>query len=67
MLGTELMSSMLERELLIGGDGVFDPDAVHDDRLSAPGFDLDYKLTPRGVEDSGSSGSTSTSCRDGGR
>ena len=28
MLGTELMSSMLERELLTGGDGVFDPSAV---------------------------------------
>src|SRR6201994_3758034 len=50
MLGTKLMSSMLERELLIGGDGVFDPDSVHDDRLAAPGFDLDYTLTPRGVE-----------------
>ena len=43
MLGTELMSSLLERELLTGGDGVFDPGAAHDDRLAAPGFDLDYR------------------------
>ena len=51
MLGTELMTSLLERELLTGGDGVFDPGAAHDDRLAAPGFDLDYTLTPRGVEE----------------
>ena len=28
MLGTELMTSLLERELLTGGDGVFDPGAA---------------------------------------
>ena len=46
-----LMTALLERGLLTGGDGVFDPGAAHDDRLSAPGFDLDYTLTPRGVEE----------------
>jgi DNA-binding transcriptional ArsR family regulator len=51
MLGTELMSSMLDRELLAGGAGVFDPGTAHDDRLAAPGFDLDYRLTSRGVEE----------------
>src|SRR5579863_8314960 len=42
MLGTQLMQAMLERDLLAGGDGVFDPDAAREDRLAAPGFDLDY-------------------------
>lgn len=51
VLGTELMSSMLERELLTGGDGVFDPDAADADRPAAPGFDLDYTLTRRGIEE----------------
>jgi DNA-binding transcriptional ArsR family regulator len=50
VLGTELMASMLDQELLVGGDGVFDPGRVHEDRLAAPGFDLDYHLTPLGVD-----------------
>src|ERR1700747_3709619 len=48
MLGTRLMESLLEHELLTGGDGVFDPDAAEADRLAAPGYDLDYRLTPAG-------------------
>jgi DNA-binding transcriptional ArsR family regulator len=51
MLGTHLMEAMLRNELLTGGDGVFDPDSVHDDRLAAPGFDLDYRLTTSGVRE----------------
>jgi DNA-binding transcriptional ArsR family regulator len=51
MLGTQLMEAMLTRDLLTGGDGVFDPDAARDDRLAAPGFDLDYRLTPSGVRE----------------
>jgi DNA-binding transcriptional ArsR family regulator len=51
MLGTQLMEGMLDRELLTGGDGVFDPDAARQDRLAAPGFDLDYRLTPSGVRE----------------
>jgi DNA-binding transcriptional ArsR family regulator len=51
VVGTQLMSAMLERELLTGGDGVFEPGANGDDRLSSPGFDLDYRLTERGVDD----------------
>jgi DNA-binding transcriptional ArsR family regulator len=51
MLGTQLMEAMLENELLTGGDGVFDPDAARDDRLAAPGFDLDYRLTATGVRE----------------
>lgn len=51
MLGTQLMAALLERELLTGGDGVFDPEAAEADRLAAPGFDLDYRLTPAGVRE----------------
>src|ERR1700760_999895 len=32
MLGTKLMEALLERELLTGGDGVFDPDEARGDR-----------------------------------
>ena len=51
MLGTQLMEAMLDRDLLTGGDGVFDPDSADEDRLAAPGFDLDYRLTPSGVSE----------------
>ncbi len=50
VLGTSLMTALLDRELLIGGDGMFPPDRADHDRLSAPGLDHDYRLTPRGVE-----------------
>ena len=56
MLGTELMASLLERGLLTGGDGVFDLDAAQADRLAAPGYDLDYRLTSAGVRELGSFG-----------
>jgi DNA-binding transcriptional ArsR family regulator len=47
-LGTGLMGALLERGLLAGGDGTFDPEAARNDRLSAPGSDHDYRLTERG-------------------
>jgi DNA-binding transcriptional ArsR family regulator len=50
VLGTELMSALLERELLTGGTGEFDPAHANGDRLSSPGFDYDYQLTSQGVE-----------------
>jgi DNA-binding transcriptional ArsR family regulator len=50
-LGTELMAAMLERGWLEGGDGQFDPARAREDRLSAPGWDVDYRLTDRGVEE----------------
>jgi DNA-binding transcriptional ArsR family regulator len=50
-LGTELMAALLERGLLEGGDGSFDPSRARQDRLSAPGWDVDYRLTDRGVEE----------------
>jgi DNA-binding transcriptional ArsR family regulator len=56
VLGTELMAAFLDHELISGGDGVFDPDAARDDRLSAPGFDIDYRLTRVGVRQLGDFG-----------
>jgi DNA-binding transcriptional ArsR family regulator len=50
VLGTELMTALLDRKLIAGGDGSFDPAAAKADRLSSPGFDLDYRLTAQGVE-----------------
>jgi DNA-binding transcriptional ArsR family regulator len=49
MLGTGLMRAMLDRGLVAGGDGEFDPSCSGDDRLAAPGFDHDYRLTEIGV------------------
>jgi len=51
MLGTSLMEAMLQRGLLVGGDGMFDHRAARADRLAAPGFDLDYRLTARGADE----------------
>jgi DNA-binding transcriptional ArsR family regulator len=50
-LGTGLMAALLDRGLLAGGDGAFDPDAADNDRLSAPGSDHDYRLTERGHDE----------------
>jgi DNA-binding transcriptional ArsR family regulator len=49
MLGTALMAAMIEQQLLVGGTGVFDPTASDEDRLAAPGVDLDYRLTEHGA------------------
>ena len=50
-LGTELMTAMIERGMLEGGDGNFHPSRANEDRLSAPGWDIDYRLTQRGIEE----------------
>lgn len=50
-LGTELMASMIERGLLEGGDGSFDPARAEQDRLSAPGWDCDYRVSDKGVSE----------------
>jgi DNA-binding transcriptional ArsR family regulator len=50
MLGTDLMATMIEDGTLAGGDGVFNPSTAARDRLSSPGFDYDYRLTPDGLE-----------------
>jgi len=51
MLGTKFMEALLEQDLLTGGDGVFDPESARADRLAAPGYDLDYRLTPAGIRE----------------
>jgi DNA-binding transcriptional ArsR family regulator len=51
VLGTKLMEALLECEVLIGGDGAFDPGSARADRLAAPGYDVDYRLTPAGVRE----------------
>jgi hypothetical protein len=50
------MTAMIERGMLDGGDGTFDPARANEDRLSAPGWDVDYRLTDRGVEELGAFG-----------
>lgn len=45
-LGTAVMRSFLERGLLVGGDGRFDP--LAGDRLAAPGGEVDYLVTAAG-------------------
>jgi hypothetical protein len=49
-LAVALMELLLEREVIIGGDGRFDPLEAREDRLSAPGHDVDYRLTDHGAE-----------------
>jgi DNA-binding transcriptional ArsR family regulator len=47
-LGVGLFAGLLSRGLLAGGDGWHHPDQAVHDRLSAPGRDLSYRLTPDG-------------------
>jgi len=47
-LGVGLLAGLLESGLLSGGDGRHHPERAVTDRLSAPGRDLSYRLTPRG-------------------
>jgi DNA-binding transcriptional ArsR family regulator len=47
-LGVALFAALLEAGDVTGGDGVHDPLAARGDRLSAPGRDVDYRLTPTG-------------------
>ena len=49
-LGTDLFAALLERGILEGGDGVFDPERAREDRLAAPGWDVDYRLTEGGAD-----------------
>jgi Predicted transcriptional regulators len=48
-LGVAIMRSLVERKLVSGHDGIFYPDAAIRDRLSARGFDIEYKVTPAGM------------------
>jgi DNA-binding transcriptional ArsR family regulator len=47
-LGVQVMGCLLEREVLVGGDGRYQPDG--DDALSSPGREVHYELTPHGGE-----------------
>ncbi|MFF9787733.1 ArsR/SmtB family transcription factor [Streptomyces nigrescens] len=47
-LGVSVMRALIDRKVLAGGDGVHDPDRSVRDRLSAPGWDLNYEVTERG-------------------
>jgi DNA-binding transcriptional ArsR family regulator len=50
-LGVALMAALLDRGVLVGGDGAFDPGGDGDDRLAAPGRDVDYRLTDEGGDE----------------
>ncbi|MES4906758.1 MULTISPECIES: winged helix-turn-helix domain-containing protein [unclassified Streptomyces] len=50
-LGVALMAALLERGLLEGGDGRYDPGAAKLDRPATPGKDTAYRLTARGGEE----------------
>ena len=47
-LGVAIMGSLLDRDLLVGGDGRYDPQRHTHDALSSPGHDVDYELTAAG-------------------
>ena len=47
-LGVQVMSSMLDRDVLVGGDGRYHPRRDAHDALSSPGHDIRYELTDVG-------------------
>jgi hypothetical protein len=47
-LGVDLFGALLAAGHVTGGDGTHDPLRADGDRLSAPGKDVDYRLTPSG-------------------
>ena len=47
-LGVEIMGSLLDRKVLVGGDGRYDPQRDSHDSLSSPGHDIHYELTEGG-------------------
>jgi DNA-binding transcriptional ArsR family regulator len=49
-LGVALLAALIEQGLVTGGDGRHVPERAERDRLSAPGRDLDYRLTVSGRE-----------------
>ena len=42
------MGALLERDVLVGGDGRYDPDRDRHDALSSPGRDVRYDVTASG-------------------
>jgi DNA-binding transcriptional ArsR family regulator len=55
-LGVAVFGALLDAGHVTGGDGTHDPLATGEDRLSARGRDLDYRLTPAGREKLGALG-----------
>jgi DNA-binding transcriptional ArsR family regulator len=49
-LGVQIMGSLLDREVLVGGDGRYHPQRDRHDALSSPGHDVHYELTDTGRE-----------------
>jgi DNA-binding transcriptional ArsR family regulator len=47
-LGVQVMGSLLDREVLMGGDGRYDAARDSHDALSHPGRDVSYELTEQG-------------------
>jgi DNA-binding transcriptional ArsR family regulator len=47
-LGVALMGSLLRQGAVYGGDGMHHPEQADKDRLSAPGKDIDYRLSDSG-------------------
>jgi DNA-binding transcriptional ArsR family regulator len=49
-LGVALLQALIRDEAVVGGDGRHRLDGDGEDRLSAPGRDVDYRLTPGGAQ-----------------
>jgi DNA-binding transcriptional ArsR family regulator len=49
-LGVAVFRALLDGGHVVGGDGTHDPLTAHQDRLSAQGRDIDYRLTASGQE-----------------
>jgi hypothetical protein len=49
-LGVRIFGALIDDRAVTGGDGIHRLDTDGADRLSAPGRDAAYRLTPRGVE-----------------
>lgn len=49
-LGVAVFGSLLDRGAVEGGDGLHHPENARRDRLSAPGWDIDYRITASGRE-----------------
>lgn len=47
-LGVQIMGSLIDREVLVGGDGHYHPERDTHDALSSPGHDVEYALTTTG-------------------
>ncbi len=48
-LGVALMRALIDDGIIVGGDGTHHPETAPTDRLSAPGHDIDYRLTEAGA------------------